>query len=448
MAKSKQTGGTELSLPVPSVKTARPRQWFSIVSVYLLIVLYATCYQLQRPVEPFLVDKLAEGMGKEESARAYSQLQAFAGLLQWGGSLAIGYVLDRFGVRVGFVLNFAACSLSYWLLSRADSMAMLWLSKLPLVAMSGYMCAQAALSKLTDSGEERLPALGRLTTSYTIGATIGPYVGGLLGSSGDYYLGARYAIGGSLLCTALVLVMPLSPGRRDATKPAPSIEPVAASWPARVRAVVTATGLFLFVKASTSVANSMMRSSQPLILKNDLGCDEAMMGKVMSAQYAFGGFANAVLLGPIAVLMGGSVRAVVRNCVITMAVGYLAEGVIFSPQAGLLENLEGGLRQYIYFGITMTLALFQYSLGTSITARNTEVVEKSMQGTLLGLEHSIFAIAYTLGPVVGSACLRVGGIGMLAAACGAIFALVYVLMLFCGGESVESPQAHAAKKMQ
>ena len=64
---------------------------------------------------------------------------------------------------------------------------------------------------------------------------------------------------------------------------------------ARAWAVASLVWPFLLVKLVTSVANSMARSTQPVILKQ-LGADEAMLGSIMSAQFIFGGAANAVLL--------------------------------------------------------------------------------------------------------------------------------------------------------
>ena len=50
--------------------------------------------------------------------------------------------------------------------------------------------------------------MGRLTTSYTIGGFVGPYLGGLLGSTGDYFLGAKLAAAASLFAAGFVLLLP------------------------------------------------------------------------------------------------------------------------------------------------------------------------------------------------------------------------------------------------
>ena len=87
---------------------------------------------------------------------------------------------------------------------------MLYLSKIPGIGMSGYLCAQTTVAKITAPGPERVRWLGLITTAYTIGGTIGPYLGGQLGSSGDYYTSGRYASLGSLFCLILIFFLPKS----------------------------------------------------------------------------------------------------------------------------------------------------------------------------------------------------------------------------------------------
>ena len=74
--------------------------------------------------------------------------------------------------------------------------------------MAGFLCAQTAVIKLTEEGPVRLAALGRLTSAYTIGGVLGPYIGGQLGSSGNYTFGAQSACAGSILAILLVFLLP------------------------------------------------------------------------------------------------------------------------------------------------------------------------------------------------------------------------------------------------
>ncbi len=173
-------------------------------------------------------------------------------------------------------------------------------------------------------------------------------MGGQLGKDGDYTVGARVAAYGSLGALALVYLLPdtLSRGGSAAEnysaaaaaerpgdaaankKDVPSNTKkngIPSDSETRSALDVTSTiwsmtWLFLFVKVVTSVANSMARSVQPLVLK-EMGFNEEMMGNLMSVQFAFGGAAGLVQ-GKLTELMGGDVSKVVRNCIVCMGVGY------------------------------------------------------------------------------------------------------------------------------
>ena len=478
-----------------------------LLIVYCLVVLYALCYQLQAPVEPFLVDRLLKGnnskVDENDSARTYTNMKTMFAGMQSFGSLVFGFILDRWGVRTGLAINFLACASCYYILSITDTVELLYLSRVPGLAMAGFLCAQTAVIKLTPAGPGRLVALGRLTSAYTIGGVVGPFVGGQLGATGDYFVGAKLACAGSLLAVALVLLLPKSMDegmetvakakgkgrggihvgmavritlgpytgrtgvvatqnmawihvtlddgkdisiRKMATEPLDgwpqnSGEKEEKSWHSRVMLVLSLVWLFLFVKIMTSIANSMARSAQPVILKR-LGIKEDGMGTVMSFQFAFGGFANAFLLAPITELMGGHVSKVVRNCILVMGLGYVVQAIVYSEAGSALlfggATTPGGTMMYPFIGMIMVLSIFQYSLGTAITAVTSTLVPKSMQGTLMGIEHSFFAIAYMVGPQLGNKGLEVGGVSGLSAACAFFFGGVFlVFSIFYTGVQVK-----------
>ncbi len=61
--------------------------------------------------------------------------------------------------------------------------------------------------KATSDDGERAKNIGRLTAAYTVGAALGPALGGYLG----WELSAQFAIVGSFLSAVLVLAFPLQP---------------------------------------------------------------------------------------------------------------------------------------------------------------------------------------------------------------------------------------------
>jgi len=97
---------------------------FALYILYFNITLYALCYQLQLPLEPFVVDKF---IGESEDGDAtYTQLQSWFGIIQLVGSLVVGLLLDKFGVRGAFFVNFVGAGVSYAILANATSITSLY----------------------------------------------------------------------------------------------------------------------------------------------------------------------------------------------------------------------------------------------------------------------------------------------------------------------------------
>ena len=409
------------------------RSQFGLILVYALVVFYALCYQLQSPLEPFLVEQLVGEDKASEASVSYGRLQSLFSAIQMFASLLFGHILDKAGVRVGFSLNFLACAATYYLLSITSSMSMLYISKIPGIGMAGLLCAQTAVSQLTSPGPDRVRALGRLTTAYTIGGVVGPYCGGLLGAKGNYFFSAKLAMIGSLVAAAASLMLPPAtavtvqndqklgvPDAQQADlKPPTPFQP----WHSRISTVLRVAGFLSMVKLITSTANSMASSTQNLVLKNQLGFAEADLGLFMSAQFAFGAVANAVLLGPVTRIMGGAPRSVVRNCVLAMAGGYALQSLLNSMPLALPLLAQ----KSCFTSIALILATFQYSLSTSITAENTQLVPEDMKGTLIGMEHCIFSAARVVTPAVGISVLNDYGMGGLYGACSSIFVGTFLL---------------------
>ena len=228
-----------------------------ILIVYLLVVIYALCYQLQSPLEPFLVEKL---VNSESAATEYAKLQGFFSLVQLVGSFAMGFLIDRVGLRAMFALNFLACALCYAILANTTTIELLYVSKLPAVFQAGFLCAQTAAAKLTAPGAERASALGRLTSSYTIGATVGPTLGGFLGVTASAWL----AVVGSIVAIFLVCLLPV-PEEEVAPKAAPAGSPASIARKAAAAKMPngTATGNG---RSALSRVGEALSSTWPLVL--------------------------------------------------------------------------------------------------------------------------------------------------------------------------------------
>jgi predicted MFS family arabinose efflux permease len=401
---------------------------------YVNIVLYALCYQLQRPVEPFLVQTLSNGGSSADVTRTYGHLQSFFSAIQTVGSPLVGILLDRVGVRWASTIVFASSALSYWILSETKTMAALFYSKIPTAFQHAFLVAQA-VAALACQGDEaaRAQALGRVTTAYTVGATLGPAMGGYLAEHGDLYVGAKLAVAGSLLSVVLSLVFlpnETASKRKGGTLPDQNDDISHVSVVTRKRSfleelknsaeIATRSGLWplLVIKVISGVASSMFDTTLPMVLTQQLHFDPAALGLMMSCAM-FAGAAFGVVgihtvtqtLGAIGMIQWSLVLRPILNCFVAAIVS------MSSSVAGLGTS---AFATSLMIVTTTLRGLASHSLATGLTTRSTGVVSSHEQGALLGLEHGLFSMARIGGPALGTGIYTSSGFSFwaIAAACG------------------------------
>lgn len=463
-------GRSSHSVTMPVVTSSK--QNVTLLIIYINVVLYATCYQMQRPLEPFLVDKL---LTSGDSVKEYAKLQSFFSVMQTVGSFFSGILVDKFGVKGGFIVSFLGSAACYALLSESTSLSILYMSKIPSIFQAGFLCAQVGVTQVTGSGTDRVIALGRLTMSYTIGSVIGPAVGGMLGATGDYYYGAKLAVAGSLLSILLTLLMPTpdttqstqipinSTSRDESDDSDPMLtkdnnlsssslsqekdkEEGFTKSEATVVSVVHTVWLFLTTKVTTSVANAMAQAAFPLIMKNTYGLQEQSMGFTMSLMSAVNAVVNGVFLGPIVALGGGDLCSLIGKAVAIMGILSAAQAVAAIPSLSAI-SWQGGVGEYLT--LTFMLSMVQYVLATTITSESTSRVNDNAKGTLLGLEHSLFAAARVFTPQLGVSLLEGGGVTAVSGACAAVFFSVYVLWhSFIDGQQTSKKQGSSKQPLK
>mmetsp|Transcript_19151 Transcript_19151/g.24846 ORF Transcript_19151/g.24846 Transcript_19151/m.24846 type:complete len:436 (+) Transcript_19151:120-1427(+) len=356
------------------------------------VALYATCYQLQRPIEPFLVQKI----GADD--REYGRLQSFFSFVQTLGSPVVGSFLDFIGPKIMFVIVFGSSALSYGILSQATSVKLLYLSKIPTILQAGFLVAQALVASITRGHEsERAAALGRLTTAYTVGATLGPALGGILGARGDYYRGARLAVIGSIFSMLLAVLLPKESSNTNqstdqhhsssnhdiSTKKRGQIALAKSVWP------------LLITKTMTGVTNSILGTALPLVLR-DIGFDEKRLGLSMSVSSALVAIVGAFCLGPLSLALPGA--------------SLPARALLFKTVAVLILGLAASSGISILLATIIALhAAIAHVLATSMTSVSVGSVQRNEQGTLLGIEHALFALSRIFGPSFATS----SGLGIL-----------------------------------
>jgi MFS family permease len=409
---------------------------YSLLVIDLVVVVYALAYQLQAPLEPFLVKRLTAASADWKAQ--YSSLQSFFGLVQAAGALLCGALIDRLGVKTMLFVTFLACAATYALLAAADariSLPLLYASKIPTVFMHGFLCAQTAVSTLTPTGAERVAQLARLTTAYTIGSTIGPTVGGLVGT----HVAAPLAIALSFVAACLVLLLPGDATRaaavdeKDAAALAagaaapPAAAAPSLSWAARARYVFLCAWPFVVTKLVTGVTNSTIGNARTATLTDFFKLSSAELGMVMST-ISIATAATSLGLGAVTRALG-SEAAVVRACLLGAAAVYALQAALFSSAAGAVEGAAGAAAaapsaelRTAFVGLTVALMLCTYPLSTTLTSLSTGRVAQADKGTLMGIEHSSFAVASMAGPQLGAFALNHVGFHAVAGCAAAVYA--------------------------
>mmetsp|Transcript_114839 Transcript_114839/g.335885 ORF Transcript_114839/g.335885 Transcript_114839/m.335885 type:complete len:450 (+) Transcript_114839:138-1487(+) len=432
--------------------------WMAAV-VYLNVLLYSLCFRLQAPVEPFLVQSLARP--GTDAGMAYSSLQSWASLVYTSGSLAMGLLLDIWGMRCSFIICFLSTALSYGLLSVATTMPLLFISRVPTFFQHGFLLSQALLLQET-SEEGRGGALGRLQLAYTAGASVSPVVGGFLASSGDLYIGARAATALSLLSAGLCLLLPKStavdhggdyelssaepavlgspslyreePAKRSSSPmagsfgglPMPTVTPFTLRLLGipKLRALLSRRVLLILIlaKIGLAVCSSLDGTTEPLVLIYKFGLSPEQLGEVQGGSVFLGGIIGACALGPLSKRLTPGV--LLQRCLMIRAILGLVATIAISETIGLPNEKVGHLYLLYVFLMNINGSI----MGNSLTVYTTAAVVREERGTLMGLEHAIHSLPQMVSPMIAGVLLHVGG-GALATGTSALLTVGMMLAL-------------------
>lgn len=396
---------------------------------YLNLILYACSYQLQLPVEPFLIKSLSAGASAATVSQTYGRLLSFFSVIQTIGSPLVGILLDRVGIRHASAIVFLSSALSYFILANATDLNLLFWSKVPTALQAAFLVAQATAAASTGGNDAaRAQALGRMTTAYTVGATIGPALGGYLAKMGDLYLGAKLAVAGSLLSVVLSLLFLPNIAKPATTSESPdSIEDAKSKNPkgtGLVQGLQNAASMalranlwpLLVVKVVGGMAASMYQTALPLVLTQQLNFDPSQLGVLMSSSMfavaAFGAFAMAPLVNVV-----GPPNMV--------RLGLLSRTVLQALLATIVTSAVTNDRTIVAWvtAVSVMYSLCSHTLATGLTTQTTGAVEKHEQGTLLGVEHSLFSLARIGSPPLATTLL-LSGFWTVVMTCGTLDVLL------------------------
>ena len=149
-------------------------------------------------------------------------MQSLFSLAQLVGGLLCGPLMDVYGPRWGMSLAFVSGAAAYGLTAAATSMPMLYLSRVPTAFQHAALAARVHISARVR-GPAQAALLGYIGLAYTVGAIVGPVLGGALASHSLRSV-SLVAAGLSLLSAASVLLF-LPSARAPAAADAPPRAP-------------------------------------------------------------------------------------------------------------------------------------------------------------------------------------------------------------------------------
>jgi len=409
-----------------------------VIVTYVNIILYAISYQLQRPGEPFLVKSLIHtenGQSEETTNKTFGRLISFFSFIQTIGSPLVGILLDRIGPRRTSILVYLGSALSYAILSQATSPLWLYCSKIPTILQHAFLVGQATVSSSSESSSAsgRATALGRMTTAYTIGATIGPALGGYLGSSGDFYAGARLAVWGSLISVVLsVLYLKDHQAKKEKSdQPAKETPQNSTTFIQSIQRTLSylnhpTIGPLLFIKLLNGVSSSAFSTILPLILANKLHFLTIQLGSFMRTSVA--AFA-AICIKPLMSYVGNQPDKLAFTGIGCRLLSIVSFGLVVTHVMTAHEEEISNTWLIITTCSSITISLSSHMHATSLTTLTTGVVSREERGAIIGLEHGLFSMARIVGPPLGTSLISSRGPSLFSADADGLWRVIFTCII-------------------
>ena len=308
-------------------------------------------------------------------------------LTQMIGAPILGRLSDRYGRKPLLIASISGTVLSFLILGFANSLAILFLSRI----LDGLLGGNVSLAQayITDSTtrENRSQGLGLIGAAFGVGFIFGPALGGILSANGNYALPAFAAAGlAALNLVGALFWLPesLPPEKRstsnDRTKPEFSL-----------KALINAlrrpcVGPLLSVVLVYGLAWTMFETMFSLFTQQKLGFTAQATSYVLT------------YVGVVVVLVqAGGIR--------WLSARFSDKQLIFSGALLLIVGLLGwafspGL--IVLLIALLPLALASGMLRVSTNSALTKSVAQSEAGGILGLSASMNSLTRVVSPLIGS----------------------------------------------
>ena len=362
-------------IETPSVKPTQFRQLSVLIALNCIDMIG---FAMVLPLLPFYAQRLdatPETIGWLIAAFSISQLVA---------SPIWGRVSDRYGRRPALLVGLAASAIAFLVFGLADSLWLLFLSRIVQGAGGGTTGVAHAYVSDTVAPADRARALGWLSAATSAGVMIGPAIGSVathLGPAAPGFLAA-----GLCFLNVLAAWKWLPESRKPHVGAAPARKPVwHAAWTV-IRHPRTPAARLIWIYSVGMLAFSLLTSILALWLHARFGVTEKTIGYFFVYSGSLSLVVRSLLLGPVVDRIGEAWA--VRSGAIILGCGLLIYPL--APTVWALVFI-------IPFVPVGTALLFPSS--TSLLSR---VADPQEFGTVMGVAQTFAGLSRVVAPIAGT----------------------------------------------
>jgi MFS transporter, DHA1 family, tetracycline resistance protein len=323
-----------------------------------------------------------------------------------------GRLSDRYGRKPILLIGLCITVVSYVLFGMAESLTMLFVSRL-LGGIGGanISAAQAYIADVTRP-EERAKGMGMIGAAFGLGFVFGPFIGGVLVDYGYSVPGYAAAILSALALVTTAIALPESLQRKDGGAGSGSAEFSFAMLADALRRPYVGALLFLFFLVTFAYAN--IYATFPMISTREFGMTDREVG------YLFGFI--------------GIVGAFTQGWLIRVLAPRIEESRLFIAGA-VLTAVGLALIPFSVSTTTLLLILAVLSLGTGVMTPSclgmiSRHADPKQQGGVLGINQALGALGRVLGPIWGAFVFDAAGTSWPFLTGGIVMSMVVVLAWF------------------
>ncbi|MCA9858615.1 MAG: MFS transporter [Thermomicrobiales bacterium] len=393
---------------------AEPISWKrNLYALWIAQTLVLTAFSFRDAFLPFYMEKLGD--------LSTNQAALWAGIFMSGGSLVMvvaapfwGTLADRRGRKPMVLRSMWAAMITAFLMAFAVSPWQMVALRMVEGAFTGTVAACAALVASTAPKERMGYALGMIQTAVFVGASIGPFVGGLLADAVGYR--ATFIASAALFAAGGVIVFAFVRENFVPVERGPE-RGLAALTSARVWLLTPTLLAMTFILVLTRFTQMGGRPIIPLYVEELGTYTDARAASLAGLSFGLMGLTSAVsalLLGRRGDRVGH--QRILVACLIGSVVFYIPMAAVMSAWQVIL--LQG---------------LFGFAVGGLMPAANAIIVASTppeRRGAIFGFTASVGSLGAFAGPLVGAALAATFGFRVAFAFLSLILLVAVVVILW------------------